>query len=142
MDNEKIRHEIRANIENKKQFTGIVREYALSQHETMKLELDKYNEYLDGVLIKDFTSKELQQIGITVLHVLVNKDIEFTLHIHEEQNQMVTVLAGKIIDLENTIIFNPGEGFFVKKNLPHRLKYTAGSELTIVYMPALRQVKS
>ena len=131
---------IRENLQQKKDFVNEIKTYLITSTETISLEKGRYNEYLDGILIKDITSSEQFSFGITILHVLANKETDFSIHMHENQSQTVKVQKGKILDLENNITFHPGESFFVSKCHPHRLRYYENTELIIVYMPALNSI--
>jgi mannose-6-phosphate isomerase-like protein (cupin superfamily) len=136
MENSVIK-DIRDNIQGKKNLAEKLRQYIITKDETVSVSMDKYNEYLSGVLIKDMSSIDQINKGVTVLSILVNNEVDFSLHMHENQSQTICVVRGKILDLENNIMFEPGESFFVKKGKQHRLRYYSDTELIVVYMPAL-----
>jgi len=132
---------LREVLQEKKDLVQEMKNYQLSENlPILQISNVEYNEYLDGVMIKDITTIEQTKIGVTILHALVNKDAEFSLHLHKNQSQTISVILGKIVDLENNLTFHPGESFFVRKNKTHTLKYIAGSELVIIYMPALKEI--
>lgn len=129
---------IRDNLKGKKEFVNELRHYILSYNSILTLETGAYSETIEGILIKDITNSEQLGLGITILHVLASKEVDFQLHMHENQSQTISVLKGKIMDLESNIIFSPSESFFVGKHKNHRLRYFEDTELLVVYMPALK----
>ena len=98
-------------------------------------------EYEAGLFIRDITSELGLSLGITNLHIMVKNDMEINSHRHITQGQMVGVKRGKLIDLDddNGGEYFPGDVFFVRKNRMHRLKYFAGSQYLITFMPALHE---
>jgi hypothetical protein len=141
MENKELINGIRENIRDRQDLIHEIRMYRLMEDETIKVATDAYNEYLEGIKIRDITSHEQAALGMTVLHVLAEKETDFALHQHERQSQTVSVVTGKILDLENRILFSQGESFFVSRKFAHRLRYYDDTQLLIVYMPALEQVK-
>jgi hypothetical protein len=138
---ENIIKAIKDNIQGKKNLAEKLRKYVMTENEVLTVSMDNYSEYFVGILIKDVTTPEQSELGITILHLLANREIDFSLHLHSDQSQTISVKRGKIVDLENQLTFEVGESFFVRRNKNHRLKYYPGTELLIVYMPALKEVK-
>ncbi len=132
---------IRETLVDKKKLINEIRKYHLTQTEVIELEMNKYNEYIEGLLIKDITSQEQLGLGMTILHILSDKEIEFSLHMHNNQSQTINVVSGKILDLETNVLFEKGESFFVPKSHLHRLRYFKNTELLVIYVPSLAQIK-
>jgi hypothetical protein len=102
---------------------------------------DGFVEYIEGMLIRNVTSPEQHVLGVTILHVITTKEVNFELHEHEGQSQTVCVLKGKVLDLETNILFYPKESYFVNKAHKHTIKYFPDSEALLVYLPSLNTVK-
>ena len=133
---------IRENLKNKQEFLEEIKTYLLSSNlKLLEVSNKTHSEYLEGIFIKDITSKEQFELGITILHIIAEQDTDFSLHFHNKQSQTISVIAGKILDLENNIEFEVGESFFVSKNKNHRLRYFKDTQLIVVYMPQLSEIK-
>jgi quercetin dioxygenase-like cupin family protein len=104
-----------------------------------------YKEFLEGMLIKDISTDEQATIGITILHILANKNIEFKLHKHERQSQTISIIKGRIEDFtdpDNIIKYGKGDCFFFFKDCVHSIRYLTDTELIITYMPSFKKLKS
>jgi hypothetical protein len=137
---QELKKSIKEHLQDKKELVKEIKRYRLTPKEIMTIEVGKYNEYMDGILIKDITNLEQTALGITILHVIANKSTDFSLHLHEKQSQTISVIRGKILDLNNNISFHTGESYFVSRNKEHSIRYYEGTELLIVYMPSLTEV--
>lgn len=103
-----------------------------------------YDEFLEGMLIKDISTDEQATIGITILHVLANRNIEFKLHKHDNQSQTISIIKGRIEDFTNpdsTIKYGKGDCFFIVKTEVHSIRYLTDTELIITYMPSFKKLK-
>jgi hypothetical protein len=100
-------------------------------------------EYYPGVFVRDITSIVAADLGMTNLHIMCKTDTIINPHEHNEQNQMIMIKAGKLrdIDDENHDPYYKGDAYFVRKNRKHVLKYFAGSEYLITFMPQLNEEK-
>ena len=105
------------------------------------VDMDGFTEYLEGMKIRNITSALQHILGVTLLQVQVSKEIDFEWHEHEGQSQTIYVMQGKLLDLENNILFKANESYFVSKAHSHKIKYYAGAEALIVYLPSLNIVR-
>lgn len=102
----------------------------------------QFNEYLEDLQIRDLTTKEQTELGISVIHVVCNNSIDFALHKHISMNQTISVLNGEIQDIKvetDIITYKKGDCLYIPKNNQHRLRYCKGCELLVVYIPGLKR---
>lgn len=104
-------------------------------------DINGFTEYIDGLNIKNVTTPLLHTLGVTLLYMEVSKEVEFDLHAHEKQSQVVYVINGRILS-ENKIEFSTGESYFVSKKNRHAIKYYPGTKALIVYLPNLNTIKT
>jgi mannose-6-phosphate isomerase-like protein (cupin superfamily) len=100
-----------------------------------------FKEYIQDLHIQDLTTKEQLSIGISIIHVKSLKVIDFGMHKHINMNQTISVLNGQIQDIKvesDIITYKKGDCLFIPKNNQHRLRYCAGCELLVVYIPGLK----
>jgi quercetin dioxygenase-like cupin family protein len=100
-----------------------------------------YNEYIEDLKIKDLTTKEQSEVGISVIHIFCSRTIEFAMHKHIYMNQTISVLNGEIQDIKvetDIITYKKGDCLYIPKNNQHRLRYCEGAELLVVYIPGLK----
>ena len=105
------------------------------------VDMDGFVEYIEGMSVKNITSPLQHILGVTLLQIKVTKEVEFSLHEHEGQSQTIYVMVGKLLDLENNILFKTNESYFVGKAHTHRIRYYEGAEALIVYLPSLNTVR-
>jgi quercetin dioxygenase-like cupin family protein len=101
----------------------------------------RFKEYIEDLLINDLTTKEQLSIGISVIQIQCTKTIDFGLHKHTSMNQTISVISGEIQDIKvetDIITYKKGDCLFIPKNNQHRLRYCAGCELLVVYIPGLK----
>ncbi len=98
-----------------------------------------YIEYDKGLFIKNITDATQEILGMTLLHAFVTKDINIDTHKHTSQAQQVTIIKGKIFDIEADKLYKENESIFTVKNRNHKIKYFANSEYIIYYAPNLVQ---
>jgi len=67
------------------------------------------------------------------------KDIEMDTHKHTAQSQHITILKGKVFDIDSDKLYKVNDSVFTIKNRNHKLKYFANSEYIIYYAPNLVQ---
>ena len=141
--NQKTREHI-SKIENEKRQI-IERTKKLIMSDNLKL-LDFSNkdergfvEYYPGVFVRDITSRVGKEEGLTSLHIMVKNDIVIDPHEHITQSQTIMIKAGKLKDLDNDNkdFYFKGESFFIRSNRKHMIKYFAGSQYLITFMPQL-----
>jgi hypothetical protein len=98
-------------------------------------------EYYPGVFVRDITSIIGAELGKTDLHVMVKTDVKIDPHEHITQSQTIMVIAGKIKDMldDNRDEYRKGESFFIRPSRKHLLKYFAGSQYLITFMPQLEE---
>jgi hypothetical protein len=98
-------------------------------------------EYYSGVFVRDITGELGKKEGLTSLHIMVKHDITIDPHEHITQSQTIMIKAGKLKDLDNDNkdFYFKGESFFIKANRKHMLKYFAGSEYLVTFMPQLNE---
>jgi hypothetical protein len=100
-----------------------------------------YIEYLDGFKIKNLTSGIIEEEGLSVFKIKVEKDINIDIHDHKSQSQTILVKKGRLLVLDDNIEIFPSESFFIKKKKPHNIKYMAGTEAIVIYLPNLNRYK-
>jgi hypothetical protein len=91
----------------------------------------------EGILVKNHSTINLHERGITILEIKANDDAVFDLHLHDNESQFIRVIKGKIADLKHNMIFSTNETYFVPKRQEHMIKYFKGTNAIIVYMPNL-----
>jgi hypothetical protein len=106
---------------------------------------DKYGfvEYYPGVFVRDITSDIAAREGLTNLHIMCKCNIEIDPHEHTSQSQMIMIKEGHLRDLDddNNGEYYKNDTFYVRKNKMHRVKYFAGSQYLITFMPQLNEVE-
>lgn len=128
-------------IDEKKDLINTIRDLILTDDDILKVSKDYYTRFTGGILVRDITSEEQINLRMTLLHIKSDADTDFSLHAHKTQSQMISVVKGKIMDLENNVTFSETQSFFVGKNKNHRLRYFAGSEVIVMYSPELQELK-
>lgn len=138
MTTNKLKLEIDQLLSDKKQLVDDFRTYRITKSSDIKLPIDQYcKNTVAGLAIKDVTSNEQKIIGATIFHIIVEKDVEFNAHDHS-QSQIINVTKGNgIFDYSSGIIFNEGKSLFINRNLVHRVKYLAGTELLLIFLPSI-----
>lgn len=128
---------VHENIRNSKSFAAEIRSYLLNPKGPVEVSTENYSELVDGIIVKDITSQEQFEVGITVLRAIASKEVDFGEHEHERQSQIIYVLSGKIYDLQSKFMFKAGQSFLVPKGDRHAVRYFPNTEVVIVYMPKL-----
>jgi hypothetical protein len=98
-----------------------------------------YIEYEKGLFIKNITDITQEILGMTILHAFTTNDIKINTHKHTAQAQHITIVKGKIFDLDSEKLYEINDSIFTVKNRNHKLKYFANSEYIIYYAPNLVQ---
>jgi len=129
--------EIERNIQDVKGFTEDMRNYLLNPKGKVDISTLDYTELEKGLKIKDITSQEQYDIGITILKVIVTDFIELDEHLHQNQSQFIYVKKGQIYNIESNVLFKEGQSLAIFKSNLHRIRYYPGTECVIVYMPKL-----
>jgi len=124
-------------ILQKKALIEMFRTYRLEPTGDVTVSTEEYKELLEGIEVKDITSLEQYNLGITVLHVKASKETDFGKHDHKKQSQVIYVMKGQIYDLQANIMFSPGQSFLVPKSNIHTIRYYPNTEAVVVYMPKL-----
>jgi quercetin dioxygenase-like cupin family protein len=93
-------------------------------------------EYYPGVFVRDITP-ELCKKEVTILHIMVKHDIKIDPHEHVVSSQSIMVKSGKVENIDTDVVYRKGNSFFIEAGRRHILKYFAGSEYFITFMPSL-----
>lgn len=132
-----IKKGVSNNIQCSKDIINTIRTYLIQPSGSVTLSKTEFYDLIEGIVVKDITSHEQENLGITVLHAVISKDIEFDEHSHDNQSQVIFILKGSIIDLVTNDEYSVGESYYsVKKDL-HAIKYLKDTEVLIFYMPKL-----
>lgn len=135
-----ILEEVKESLAHKKELVSSIKMYLLNPKGKTILETDQFNQYMDGLFIKDITTLEQSALGITILHVVSQKQTDFDMHVHENQSQTISVKKGRVYNLKTNEMFEAGESFFVPRNKKHSTRYDPNTESLITYMPSLTEV--
>jgi hypothetical protein len=125
----------------KQQLKDSIRAYRLADN-MKELDFDKATDdegfvKYEGILVKNHSTINLHERGITILEIKANEDALFDLHLHDNESQFIRVIKGKIADLKHNMIFSTNETYFVPKRQEHMIKYFKGTNAIIIYMPNL-----
>lgn len=105
-----------------------------------KTDKEGYTEYKKGLFIKNLTSEMLNDEHVSVFKIKATKDIEVGLHSHKDQSQTLYVEKGAVLELQNNIIFNAGQSYFVSRQIVHNVKYKKDTIVIVVYLPNLERI--
>lgn len=94
-------------------------------------------EYNKNLILKDLTTDEQTDLGISILHVLVKDSIDSLPHQHKSRYQLIYIIKGMLVDVINNIEYKEGETMFIEKNIAHSLRYIKNSELMLINIPGL-----
>jgi len=95
-----------------------------------------------GLKVKNHTTIDLHDKGMTILEVKSgDEDIVFNSHLHDDQDQHIRVISGKIADLENNMLFSANESYYIPKRHKHLIKYFKNTNAMVIYMPNLKLAK-
>jgi len=93
--------------------------------------------YIDNLYLRDLTTDEQIELGISILHVSVKDTMDSLEHVHKNKYQLAYVIKGEIINLISGITYSIGETMFIEKQTEHSIRYTKDSELILISIPGL-----